>query len=101
MTRCHDIQLSESAKEELAKGAANAAITGGGWLSEAEDEQRREAQKRALRTTLAKPITPYTDAELALMAQNRDKEAEDELLTKKLADARSNCHIYSELADLG
>jgi len=80
MTRCHDIQLSKEAKEELAAGQGKAVIAVVGWLTEAEDEQRREAQQRALRTTPAKPVTPYTDEELALITQNRDKEAEEKLL---------------------
>lgn len=98
MSKCHDIQLSKEAKEELAAGQGKAVIAGGGRLTEAEDEQRREAQKRAVRTTLAKPITPYTDAELALMAQNRDKEAEEKLLASRLADARDRSWQYQKYA---
>lgn len=101
MTKCHDIQLSKEAKEELATGQGKAANVLVGRLTEAEFEQRRESQKRALRTTPAKPVTPYTEAELALMAQNRDKEAEAEYLNRTLESARRNCHIYCGLADLG
>lgn len=70
-------------------------------MTAAEFEQRREAQKRALRMPPAKPITPHPDVVLALITQRRDKKAEDELLFRTLAAARRNCHVYCYLADLG
>lgn len=101
MTKCHGVKLSKEAKAELAKGQGKPSHVAGAGLSEAEDEQRRESQKRALFSAPAKPITPYTEAEMALIAKKRDKEAEDEFLTRALKSARRNCYIYCELADLG
>ncbi|MBA7607502.1 hypothetical protein ES703_14661 [subsurface metagenome] len=90
ITRCHDIQLSESAKEELAAGQGNAAIVLVGQPTEAEDEQSKEAQKRALTIPPAKPHTPGKEAESAIIQQDSGKEAEAEYLTRLLVAARRN-----------
>lgn len=77
---CHGVRPSKLARaaEARAQGGARAAAVG--RLTEAEFEQRRQEQLRALKAPPAKPIIPYTDAEMALITSKRDKEAEDQIL---------------------
>ncbi|MBA7474427.1 hypothetical protein ES707_09779 [subsurface metagenome] len=99
ITRCHDTQLSKEAKEELAAGRGKVAIAVVGRLTEAEDEQRREAQKRALRTTPAKHTIPGKEAESAIIQQNSDKAAEAEYLTRVFIAAKRNSRSLRKRAN--
>ena len=70
-------------------------------MNESEFDEKRRRDKKALFTLPAVPIILYTEAELALIAQRRDKKAEDALLTRTQVVATRNSRIYCELADLG
>ncbi|MBA7638502.1 hypothetical protein ES703_46158 [subsurface metagenome] len=97
----HKVPASRLARDAEAADESSARAAARSPPSESEFEQRKKEQIRRLLMLPAKPITPYTDAELALINRQRDREAEDELLTRTLAAARRNCHIYTEVADLG
>ncbi|MBA7469654.1 hypothetical protein ES707_04927 [subsurface metagenome] len=86
MAEGHNIPLSKLAKAAKARDQGGARAAAGGRLTEAEFEQRRQEKIRRLKSTPAKPITPYTDAEMALIASKRDKEAEDQILYQAQAD---------------
>ena len=83
---CHGVGPSKLAEVAQARAPAGARAAAGGRLPEAEFEQRRQEQLRALKVPPAKLITPYTDAEMALIASKRDKEAEDQILHQAQAD---------------
>lgn len=70
-----------------------------GRITPAELEQRTKEQIRALKVPPAEPIIPYTDAEMALIASKRDKEAEAEYLQAVLADARDRSGVYQKYAN--
>ena len=57
-----------------------------GRVTDSVTERRAKEQIRRLKSTPAKPITLYTDAEMALIASKRDKEAEAEYLRQAQAD---------------
>ncbi len=95
----HRVKPSKLAKALNHSGQAKPAIVAAGRRPEAEFEQRREAQKRALRTTPAKPITPGKEAESAIIQQNRDKEAEVKFLAARQAAARQSSYSLRRRAN--
>ncbi len=101
MAECHSIKLSSAGREVKAKAPGGARAAAGSGVTAVCHRASVKEQIRRLFSVPAKCITPYTEAELALIAQKRDKKAEDEFLTRTLETARSNCHIYCYLADLG
>ncbi len=101
MAECHDIQLSKAAEKEQAKAQGGAQAAAGVGVTDSVTERRKREAIRRLLSAPAKPTTPYSDAEMAVIASKRDKKAEDELLIRTQAAARRNCHIYCEKRDLG
>lgn len=97
----HRIPLSKPAKAFMATEQGKAAIATGGRMTESEFDEKRRRDKKALFSTLAESTTPYSDAEMALIAQKRDKEAEAKHLDAVLAAARSRSWRYQKYANLG
>ena len=97
----HKVKPSTLAKAGEAKRKGRARPAAGGGVTDSQFEQRKKGQIRRLRIPPAKPVTPYTEAELALIAQKRDKEAEAKHLDAVLAAARSRSWRYRKYANLG
>ncbi len=97
----HGIPLSKPAKAFMATEQGKAAIAADGRMTAAEFDEKRRRDKKALFATPAKPTTPYTDAEMAIIAQKRDKEAEAQHLAAVTAAARSRSWRYRKYANLG
>ncbi len=97
----HGIPLSKPAKAFMATDQGKAAIATGGRMTESEFDEKRRRDKKALFATPAKPTTPYSDAEMALIAQKRDKEAEAKHLAAVTAAVRSRSWRYQKYANLG
>ncbi|MBA7474762.1 hypothetical protein ES707_10116 [subsurface metagenome] len=95
----HGIPLSKPAKAFMATAQGRAAIAAGCRLTEAEFEQRKKEQIRALRSTPAKPHTPGKSAIPAQNRQFRDKKAVDEHLRAVQAAARSRSRSYQKYAN--
>jgi len=55
-------------------------------------EQRKQEQIRRMRSAPVNPITPYTDAELAVIRQGRSKYAEEDSLNEAYALAHRRYH---------
>ncbi|MBA7710250.1 hypothetical protein ES703_119188 [subsurface metagenome] len=87
MAEGHGINLRKDAEKELAEYKARYRVADIGVVIDSEFEQRREEQKSLMFSTPAKPITPYTGEELALIAQKRDKSDEEACLHRRQADA--------------
>ncbi|MBA7592985.1 hypothetical protein ES708_35191 [subsurface metagenome] len=97
----HGIPLSKPAKAFMATEQGKAAIAAGGRMTESEFDEKRRRDKKALFSAPAKPTTPYSDAEMALIAQKRDKEAEAKHLAAVTAATRSRSRTYQKYANLG
>lgn len=85
---CHGVRISKLARAFMAKAQGKAGPAAVGRVSDSVIEQRKKEEIRRLFTTPAKPHTPDNNAESALIKQNRNKEAEDALLTRTLETAR-------------
>ncbi len=83
---------SKSAKEGQAKAQGKSRLAAAGGVTDSVIEQRKREQIRRLFIAPAKPPTPYTDAELALIEQKRDKRAEDLVLYQ--AEAAGRCRYF-------
>ncbi|GAI70979.1 unnamed protein product [marine sediment metagenome] len=88
----HRIRPSRLAKADKVrtKSGAREAVTGG--PADSEFEQRKQEQIRKLKGAPAKPVTPYTEAELAVIKSKRDKPAQDAKLREAQAAARCRYH---------
>ncbi|GAI68160.1 unnamed protein product [marine sediment metagenome] len=70
-------------------------------MTDAEFEQRKQEQIRALFSAPAQPLTPYTAEEMALIESKCDKEAEAVYLQVVLDDARRRSWQYQKHANIG
>ncbi|MBA7531195.1 hypothetical protein ES705_23406 [subsurface metagenome] len=86
MAEGHGIPRSKLARAAEARDQGGARAAAGVGVTDSVTERRTKEQIRRLFVPPAKPITPYTDAEMALIASKRDKEAEDQILHSAQAD---------------
>jgi hypothetical protein len=97
----HDVPPSKLARAAEARDQGGARAAAAGPPTEAELKKLEQYAENVLKPCLGKPPAPYTDEELALIAQKRDKEAKAKHLAAVTAAARSRSWWYRKYANLG
>ena len=98
-SECHGVKPSRLARACRAADQDSARAAAVGRLSGSEFEQRRQEQIRRLKIPPAKPTTPHSTTELAIVAQKRDKAAEAEYLRSVQANARYRSGAWRKYAN--